>query len=138
MAVENTLNRVWDSDAWRTSALGIPPTGSVCPCLWRSPGLVDQQRLQEARPGKTNERGRVQTVTGADLGERSASVVEAHKRLDEKCLLMLTAVARCRLSIDWWSLDLENTMSNIETIGVLAVDKDMEREKRLVYATKTV
>jgi hypothetical protein len=30
---------------------------------------VDQHNLQKARPGTTDERRRVQTVAGADLGE---------------------------------------------------------------------
>jgi hypothetical protein len=51
------------------SELGIPGTGSVRSCLWRSPDLVDQQHPAKAGPGKTAERGRVQAVTGADLGE---------------------------------------------------------------------
>jgi hypothetical protein len=40
---------------------------------WRSPGLVDPQHPAKAGPGKTTERRRVQTVTGADLGEAHLS-----------------------------------------------------------------
>ena len=32
-----------------------------------SSGVVDQQCVQKARPGKTDEGARVQAVTGADL-----------------------------------------------------------------------
>jgi hypothetical protein len=42
---------------------------SIQSYLWRSPGLVDPQHPAKAGPGKTTERRRVQTVTGADLGE---------------------------------------------------------------------
>ena len=54
--------------------LGIPPTWSVCSCLRRSPGLVDQQHPAKAGPGKTDERRGVQTVSGADLGKADLKV----------------------------------------------------------------
>lgn len=48
------------------------------PGIWRSSGLVDQQRLQKARPCKTTERRRVQEVTGADLAEGSGEDISPH------------------------------------------------------------
>jgi len=47
--------------------LGIPPTESGRPGLWRSSGLVDRQRVPQEEPGTTVERGRVPQVLGEDL-----------------------------------------------------------------------
>ena len=57
-----------------------PVSLSIRSCFWRSPGLVDQQHPAKAGPGKTDERRRVQAVSGADLGEAD---------------LMLEIIARC-------------------------------------------
>ena len=62
---------MWKRDG--APELGIPPTGSVCPCLWRFSDLVDQRHPAKAGLGKTPERRGVQAGTGADLGEESLS-----------------------------------------------------------------
>ena len=49
--------------------LGIAPTGSGRPGLWRSSGLVDQQCILKACPGTTLKRRGVPQVAGADIGE---------------------------------------------------------------------
>ena len=49
--------------------LGLHPTRTGRPGLWRSAGVVDWQHPEEAGSGTTVERGRVQQVPGADLGE---------------------------------------------------------------------
>jgi hypothetical protein len=56
---------------------------SVCPCLWRSPGLVDHQHPAKAGPGKTDEREGVQAVTGADLGKAPLKTQHTHASLQK-------------------------------------------------------
>jgi hypothetical protein len=55
--------------------LGIHPTRSGRPDLWRSSDLVDWQRLLEAGIGQTAERGRIPQVPGEDLGEGAANAL---------------------------------------------------------------
>jgi hypothetical protein len=55
--------------------LGIHPTRSGRPDLWRSSDLVDRQRLLEAGIGQTSERGRIPQVPGEDLGEGAANAL---------------------------------------------------------------
>ena len=75
MLLERVLGCMWRRDG--SPELGLCATGTLRPGVWRSSGLVDQQRLQKARSGRTYERGAVQAIAGANLGEESATVLEA-------------------------------------------------------------
>jgi hypothetical protein len=57
--------------------LGIHPTGSGCPGVRRSSGLVDQQHLPQAGTGTTAERRRVSQDLGTHLVGRESEGVEA-------------------------------------------------------------
>ena len=58
--------------------LGVHPTGAGCPCLRRSPSLVDWQRLLETQTGKTPQRGGVSQGARADLAETILNGRTAH------------------------------------------------------------
>ena len=53
--------------------LGLHPTGSCRPGIWRSSGLVDRQRLLEALPGTSTKRWGVSQISGAYLEEGTAA-----------------------------------------------------------------